>query len=863
VGKPTSLNAQRTRVNNIRRNVRALEAQRDFNNAEWTRTNKLRWIPPTLENPIEPGIARDDTRPGTGIVAAKISLGSSNLTVPRSAIEPTPAGANDPILYGQQDYLAVGATHFVLGTRTGILKIEYGRNVHVRGVDLGAQVFQMSGQTKSGYAEGLRVDGYLGDVFQTEADAFRVGGAYNADSSVWSRPDLYLQNSVARRLHGTDRSHYYNVSSGIYQQDNLTGAVDNKAAISQIVVSAGVMTVTLAAALPSGAPVSGRQVIIGATSFNGDASPLINFNTTWAVGTVTSNTVFSLTNTKSRPVPPDGTYTNVGGFLWHIGPTNVLGQHSDSLQDLNVFYSKSFRIDKFTGESNYQAGGLVGKNGSNAYISRSNTRHWYGSDPQEYNSLGWLFETTLGQNQMYECYHRMRPGFNIEETGINGQINTLAFINGVRSCGFLNWPYYNGVFYQSEPAGGDFCVYDTSLTPSAYMTAYVSPGYGDKPIPAPGDITNITIATSSAPTTPVTTTSISEDTASGAVIAWASGVYAPAVLSDGLAASIMPGDVITKLAGEIVDIYVAGGDTKRFAMAGRALVRGPTGFDYNTATSHSVLLRAVCRSNPAITFDKSFTISITDNGLPSSVAAGSYVAQTNATSSATSQNASTTPYSFPGLNHVSGSQNNSVDRFLIIPVTSSAATAGRSFTSLTMTGSKNGSPVVLTSTAANLIRSAIYAQADGNTSFVQFIGFVIPANTFDTNTADFSVKWSSTMTRCGIAVYSATGISGISPYDSSVVTGAAATDLATSVSTNTNGLVIACAMYTVSGGGTQMAVASKLITAGGDGFAVAVASGAQATNAAWTGLTRDNEVQTRNSGGGGNAMVVLAFKPQG
>jgi hypothetical protein len=425
----------------------------DFGNAEWTRSDKLRWSPPTLINPLEPGVARDVTKPGTGVIASKI-----------------PVSFSQPSLDIDDDVLIVGSRHVVAGKRTGDLHVVNGRNVRIVGFDTGNRTLQVVGTSKSIFIEGVRGD--FTTLFP-ERDFLFLGGR-SIDPGAGNRVDVYVQNTCGRGIHSTNKSHY--VGGGV-------SGTDNVANVTSIVKSGNTATVTLDAAFPSGTPSAGVRVIIAGTTFNGVTSRLGDFNYTWTIRTVTDDRHFTITKAGQINLPK-GNVTASGGRAWLMAATD--GAHADGIQISDTHWTDNLYVDKctFTGTADAI---IRGATKPASYCSRMNFR-WVPIDPQDFGyPVMWL--GSQAPLEFYEVYATIRPPYRIEDQmhpgrsegakGVTTQLGRYVCYPGIANI--------HGVIFDYDPPGGDFANYD------ALGLSYTSPGYGDMPTPRAGDITDITV----------------------------------------------------------------------------------------------------------------------------------------------------------------------------------------------------------------------------------------------------------------------------------------------------------------------------------------------------------------------------------
>lgn len=396
-----------------------------FPGEQWASSDKLRFIPPTLINPIEPGTTRDETRPGTGLEPQ----------VPKSYKRLTPDPHNDLLIIGQQ--------HVANGARTASLQISGGRHVRLIGFDADATKLTVVNPVLSAFIEGVR-----GDFSASrESDFIFVGGA---PSDLPVKPKLYVQNCHGRGLHGTNMGH------------------DAGTPINTVAVMTGSsVAVELNADMPY-LPAVGSRAIIGKSSFDDDASPLANFNYTWAVKQAIDARHVVLANHFGADLPPDGA-VGKDGTLWLMRGG---GLHADGLQLDSDKFAEGLYIDRCTFESSYQAI-MAGSQRAKTVASRVNFRHPLTFDPQDYNSWSLIDSADAQGGEYYEVFAPPRPRIALTNALYpQGQMTTIGDLPA------LHWPELRNrrgvIFGRDHP---DFADY------AALGRAYQSPGYGDMPKP--------------------------------------------------------------------------------------------------------------------------------------------------------------------------------------------------------------------------------------------------------------------------------------------------------------------------------------------------------------------------------------------
>lgn len=306
---------------------------------EWvTNPSILRYMPYVQENPIEFGKSLDY---------------QGNLILPPIANTPSTSrlfnGGNslDPELHYllNRDSFAVPGVPLVES-----IQISLPGSLQIIGVDLGAYKLTISQPGKC-YLEGCRADMLSSPI---EDDALNIGG--NGTTVFDATSEYTIQNWATQNLKGTNRAH----------------GVANTLAAPITTDAAKVARVQLAQA-PSVPVVVGNDVIIGATSYASQVNNLSDFNKTWVVKAITSQTDFtvevgSTTNAAYKTSTPANAATDLTeGRVWIM--TAGTGNHADSLQHVVTAgrSSKTVRVHNMSSNGNYV--GMILQNVLNRYVS--------------------------------------------------------------------------------------------------------------------------------------------------------------------------------------------------------------------------------------------------------------------------------------------------------------------------------------------------------------------------------------------------------------------------------------------------------------------------------------------------------------
>lgn len=308
----------------------------------WT-TNPsiLRYMPYVLENPIRPGETLDF---------------QGNLILPAIADSPSTArlwnGANslDPELH----YLIDRDSYAVKGVPlVNSIQISGPGSLRIMGIDLGAYKLTITQPLKL-YLEGCRADMASSPI---EDDALNIGG--NGTDYITATSEWTIQNWAPRNLKGTNRAH----------------ALFNTLLAPITTDAAKVARIQLAQA-PTTPVVVGNDVIITGTVFGGVSRNLNDFNKTWTVKTITSQTDFTVeiaatsASFYKTSTPASAATDNTTGRVWVMASGN--GNHADGLQHVNTAgrYSKSVRVHNMSVYANYV--GMILQNVKNRIISNFN-----------------------------------------------------------------------------------------------------------------------------------------------------------------------------------------------------------------------------------------------------------------------------------------------------------------------------------------------------------------------------------------------------------------------------------------------------------------------------------------------------------
>lgn len=525
---------------------------------EWVTTSLLRYAPPVLINPVEPGTNPEYGYPGRGIDRKPLGLGFENISGPttRDLLVAKPANGGG---------VGGGYPSTVVSKRIGRVQIEgwrrwrsMGGDLSVTGTGTGISLKPGVG-SQSGFLEGVRADFIEGQ----ETDAVGITGPATGIG-----PDIYIQNCQFRNVHGTFAAH------------------DTGRSVSTASVISGVIKIMCSTTVPTTLTV-GQEVIYG-DSNNAD------FHSTWTIVSIGSGFV-TANSTHGDALPTEGS-SATGGTIF-ANDALTLGIHADIIQGYGSGKIKNLYVHKVTGKGNYDMF-VVGQRIDTGLGIENN--EWSMCDfehvdihPQDRAGFVFLLSdydttqtvTTRGARRTkvkaWEVYSQggLRDSFSNHAIPQQGR-----FVDG-QPCGlridhsrsYLRGHYaYNatatilGVFSDGRPATGDFAVWEE------LGDDYTSPGWVDV-ASSPPTPTNILLSG----------LSYNADDPRGTVI----GII----------------DVVF-FKGWIVDVTLIGTLDGKVQIVANELQRGPKAFDGGT---FDITMRARIRGT-ATYFDKTFTITCYD-----------------------------------------------------------------------------------------------------------------------------------------------------------------------------------------------------------------------------------------------------------
>lgn len=462
-----------------------------YNGAEWTTTTKHRYIPENQVNPIEIGAARNDARPGTGLLGF---LSDSNSQ---------PAAIDT-----RCDVLGNGVFS---GTLTkAVYKLNGGNYIRLHRFEPQGAELDCARYVRGIYIEGPRFDA----TGKPERDQLTLGGT----TGVSPGPTHTIQDAFFTGTHSTNLATYI---SSTDKRINTIPVLDAR------MISSSQMQLTLTDAPLSGIPLAalgGKQsILIYGSSYRGANRQNYDANQNWDVVSVTggggagSIVVLNCGDTTGRPAFTAGNPANINVFDFTGAVVIALGcqqnpplanvPHADNWQLNKDKPSRDWRMHRVHGIGGYQAGGIVG----NSSLS-DNAKFWslvtlksdISVNPQD-RSTTLLFTggqafTPAYTNEYFEVYgdNTDRPyqginGMFYPNTGIGSYGATvLANSDGAPILAYLGTTGYLGSVTEGKPADGRFGasggMFVASTGANKPGNGYQSRGYGDLRAPVEADL---------------------------------------------------------------------------------------------------------------------------------------------------------------------------------------------------------------------------------------------------------------------------------------------------------------------------------------------------------------------------------------
>lgn len=221
---------------------------------------------PTQINPLEIGEARNDARPGTGVLA---SLSTSNWQ---------PA-----VIDTRQDVFGVGTKLFSGALTRSVYKLRGGKTIMAVGFDMQGAEFDLSQVANVGYLEGFRDDARG----KSPRDQITLGGT----TGVSPGPIFILQDFD---LYGTGGNHYATEVSATDLRQNtvpVTSAVFTSATTMQITVSGNPLSGIPLADLRDSKNNPVQGILIWGSTYRGVNRNNYDANQQWNVTNVSGSTI--------------------------------------------------------------------------------------------------------------------------------------------------------------------------------------------------------------------------------------------------------------------------------------------------------------------------------------------------------------------------------------------------------------------------------------------------------------------------------------------------------------------------------------------------------------------------------------------
>jgi len=402
---------------------------------EWTyNTSILRYMPMVVENPIVFGESTDYQG---NVIHAKIAN--------------TPSSSRLVTMDNELHYNLDRNSFLTPGVPlTESIQLTTPGKIRIFGWDLGGYKMTIS-RAVDCYLEGVRSDA-LGIAIEDDQLNIAGDGIGNLSATLEqlqaARSRYTIQNYYATNLKGTNKAH----------------AAKNTLLAPITVINANKEIRVQLAQAPTTPVVVGNDVIIGNTVYAGLMRNLNDFNKTWTVKSITTQTDFvceisATTNSAYKTsVPANGQSTdNTQGSIWVMA--SGTGNHADALQHLTTAdrLSKEVRIHNFFGGGNYV--GTILQNVLNRMISNwsyefqhADPDVWPTDDGSEAIRNGSQNAVDgKGYAEYYNLFAEIRPVWDIDlqvspnsQTGQNGvPISTTAY-GAARNAITYNRPEFRG-----------------------------------------------------------------------------------------------------------------------------------------------------------------------------------------------------------------------------------------------------------------------------------------------------------------------------------------------------------------------------------------------------------------------------------
>lgn len=400
---------------------------------EWTyNPSILRYMPMVVENPIVFGESTDYQG---NVIHAKIAN--------------TPSSSRLVTMDNELHYNLDRDSFLTPGVPlTESIQLTTPGKIRIIGWDLGGYKMTIS-RAVDCYLEGIRTDA-LGIAIEDDALNVAGDGLGNLSATLAqlqaARSRYTLQNYYATNLKGTNKAHA--------AKNTLLAPITTNAAKEA--------RIQLAQA-PTTPVVVGNDVIIGNTVYAGLMRNLNDFNKTWTVKSITTQTDFvceitvTTNSAYKTSVPASAATDNTQGSIWVMGAGT--GNHADSLQHVTTAdrLSKEVRIHNFFGGGNYV--GTILQNVLNRSVSNwsyefqhADPNVWPTDDGSEAIRNGSQNAVDgKGYAEYYNAFAEIRPVWDIDlqvspnsQTGQNGVPISTTLYGAARNAITYNRPEFRG-----------------------------------------------------------------------------------------------------------------------------------------------------------------------------------------------------------------------------------------------------------------------------------------------------------------------------------------------------------------------------------------------------------------------------------
>ena len=402
---------------------------------EWTYNSaSLRYMPMVVENPIVFGESTDYQG---NVIHAKIAN--------------TPSSARLVTMDNELHYDLDRDSFLTPGVPlTESIQLTTPGKIRIFGWDLGGYKMTIS-RAVDCYLEGVRSDA-LGIAIEDDQLNIAGDGIGDLDATLAqlqaARSRYTIQNYYATNLKGTNKAH----------------AAKNTLLAPITVINANKEIRVQLAQAPTTPVVVGNDVIIGNTVYAGLMRNLNDFNKTWTVKSITTQTDFvceitvTTNSAYKTSVPANGQSTdNTQGSIWVMA--SGTGNHADPLQHVTTAdrLSKEVRVHNFFGGGNYV--GTILQNVLNRIISNwsyefqhADPDVWPTDDGSEAIRNGSQDAVDgKGYAEYYNLFAELRPVWDIDlqvspnsQTGQNGVPISTTLYGAARNAITYNRAEFRG-----------------------------------------------------------------------------------------------------------------------------------------------------------------------------------------------------------------------------------------------------------------------------------------------------------------------------------------------------------------------------------------------------------------------------------